>query len=64
MAYLALGHNLVRINCSEVVSLELVKSYGKETVTIEDFTSRNGGNKELMLNRTFRKEFKKQIEAW
>ncbi|HWY98806.1 MAG TPA: response regulator transcription factor [Bacteroidia bacterium] len=61
---LALGHNLVRINCSEAVSLELVKSYGKETVIVEDFTSKSGGVKELMLNRTFRKEFKRRIEVW
>ena len=61
---IALGHNLVRVNCSEAVSLELVKSYGKETVIIEDFTSQNCGARELMLNRTFRKEFKERIAVW
>jgi len=60
---LALAHNLVRINCSEVVSLELVKQYGKDVVTIED-PAFNGGVRDLTLNRTFRKEFKERISAW
>jgi len=60
---LALGHNLVRINCSEAVSLELVKSYGKDTVKIEDPAFR-GGVRDLTLNRTFRKEFKERISVW
>jgi len=61
---ISVAHNLVRVNCSEAVSLELVKSYGSSTVVIEDFATKNGGTKELMLNRTFRKEFKGRIEAW
>lgn len=61
---IAVAHNLVRVNCSEAVSLELVKRYEKETVTIEDCVSKSGGTRELMLNRAFRKGFKERIAVW
>lgn len=60
---IAVAHNLVRINCSEAVSLELVKKYEHDTVVVEDPIT-NGGVRELTLNRTFRKEFKERIAAW
>lgn len=60
---LAVAHNLVRINSSEVVSLELVKKFEHNSVIVEDYTAKDGV-REYTLNRTFRKEFKERIAAW
>ena len=59
----AVAHNLVRLNCSEAVSLELVKSYEHDYVIIEE-PAANGKTREVALARTFRKEFKNRIEVW
>ena len=59
---LKLCPNMVKINRSELVAIEVVQKYGYDTITLES-NSINGLTKHLTLSRMFRKEFIKRMSA-
>ncbi|HWY35030.1 MAG TPA: response regulator, partial [Nitrosopumilaceae archaeon] len=60
---LALAPNLVRLNGSQMISLDLVQNYTHDKVLLSSPVG-NKQLKEITLNRTFRKNFKERMTAW
>jgi len=55
--------NLIRINSSEMVLLELVKNYHHDVITIS-FPKEKNKTWQLTLSRTFKKDFYNRIESF
>jgi DNA-binding LytR/AlgR family response regulator len=55
--------NIVKINKSEMLSLDIVQKYNQDTISLEGFAV-NGKTTQVTLSRNCRKEFIKRISSW